>query len=66
MLGELRDVVEDELVRVSGGVVVVLVLVVGNGTNNSGVSVLKRGVSSELGTFLLIWVFFSHCAMFCL
>ena len=60
MLGHLWDVVEDGLVGVTRSVVVVLGLVVGDSTDDSGVSVLEGGVSAELSTFLLIGVFFSH------
>ena len=62
MLRHLGDVVENHLVRVTGRVLRALALVVGDGTDNSGVGVLEAGVSSEISSFLLICVFFSHRA----
>ena len=63
MLGELRDVVEGDLVGITGHVLRVLALVECDGTDNSGVSVLKGRMSTEIGSLLLIGVFFGHCGV---
>ena len=60
MLGELRDVVESDLVRITGHVLRVLALVECDGTDDSRVSVFEGRMSSEIGSLFLIGVFFGH------
>ena len=64
MLRQLRNVVKGDLIRVSGSVLCVLVAIEGNGTDDSGLSVLEGRVTSEVRPLLLICVFFSHPAKF--
>ena len=62
MFGHLGDVVEDDLVRVALDVVGLLVCVEGDGTHDTYIGVIECSMSSEVGSFLLILVFFCHCA----
>ena len=62
MLRQLWDVVEGDLVGVTRSVLAVLVPVEGDGTDDSGLGVLKGGVATEIGPLLLICVLFSHSA----
>ena len=62
MLGHLGDVVEDDLVGVALDVVGLLVCVEGDGTHDTDVGVIEGSMSSEVGSLLLILVFFCHCA----
>ena len=66
MLRQLRDVVEGDFVRVTRSVLSVLITIEGHGTDDSGFSVFKGGVATEIGPLLLICVLFSHSAVFTL
>ena len=67
MLRHVGDVVQDHLVGVARGVLGVLRLAESDGTDDSGLSVLKGGVSAEVGSLFLIGVLLSHCflSVFC-
>ena len=60
MFGHLRDVVKGDLVWVSWGILSILAIVVCYSTDDTGVSVLEGSMSTEISSFLLICVFFSH------
>lgn len=62
MLRQLWDVVEGDFVWVSGSVLLVLIPIESDGTDDSGLGVLKGGVATEVGPLLLICVLFSHSA----
>lgn len=68
VLRHVGDVVEGDLVRVTGRVLSVLGFTEGNSTDYSRLGVLEGSVSAEIGSLLLIGVFFSHgssCSGFC-
>jgi hypothetical protein len=59
VLGHERDVVENNVVGVAGGVLGFLVGG-GNGSNNFGVGVLELRVATEGFALLLVFKFFYH------
>ena len=64
VLRKLRDVVEDDLVRVARRVLSVLVTVESDGADDSRLGVLERSVTTEVSSLLLICVLFCHSSTF--